>query len=876
MARRSSRGSVYNKRSNEQVQTARTSGVSQGGILPQAYAQSSNPTQNQSPQARTQSTQFDPWARATQFVHNVGRGGYDVGRSYTTDIADTAHAIATGREQEERSYRDETLATVFGRGLFEGNLEGSFAEASRRVQEQPGRVVGEVAAEAAILAGTMGFGAVVKGAKVGMTGVKSVRGATKAQGSTGWIRKTGLIRKGQEQKFIGDKTTTIIKTNKKGKVTTKTKKTNILDRMERFGAKGGERFGNKIGRPTTLGSPMIIGASGKGAMTGDDMIKANKLVDEVDEKLPFTTKQRMMDDLAIEVRGWDSSPPTGGGTSTSGMGGGFTKDTVNLDMSYPIKLGDDVDPAFIGSMYDPVQLGRDNLGRNARGQNVSKPDFFKVRQDEILNTIPAKQTTDKVDEDLVTQVVDKYNKTIDENPNIRESDELGKLVNETIDVRNEDTIRTQISSFPVDKSAAKREAEATLRMDIAQGKTPATVKKNFEEIMNKFGIQGNPEIIKTNTKKGFVVPENTALGSETSLYGFDSNNQVSSVYASSITQNTFIETGFTELGLSKLVATGKILGRGGSKTKTGRAQYWAEQSKKGGSTTIDYGLPSADDKQISGVADGMMNVDEWVIGMQPNPTVKRFVGNNEEAILKEAERVAQAKKNESFYNVFSTKWNEGSLAFQGGKKPSQKLPSRWVDYLEIKGMDESGYTGLSIKTGGKFKDEAQAKQFVRGDVPESTWTGSDWEESVWTRPNFEAAGSVGRKGDMLPVQNLVREIPMVNRNRITQSVGKSTRIRNKNQPKTIVEKDESLVAFDINRVRELARIQGTTEVKKRISKPRRAVSKRGRKPKSKPDKVTSFSDIGQLGGNFGVNPETGNIDMMTRQSSYRMPSWYRL
>ena len=36
-------------------------------------------------------------------------------------------------------------------------------ECLRRVQEQPGRVVGEVATEAAILAGTMGFGAVVKG-----------------------------------------------------------------------------------------------------------------------------------------------------------------------------------------------------------------------------------------------------------------------------------------------------------------------------------------------------------------------------------------------------------------------------------------------------------------------------------------------------------------------------------------------------------------------------------------------------------------------------------------------------------------------------------------------------------------------------------------
>ena len=268
MARRSSRSSVYNKRSNEQVQTARTSGGGQGGILPQAHAQSSNPTQNQSPQARTQSTQFDPWARATQFVHNVGRGGYDVGRSYTTDIADTAHAIATGREQEERSYRDETLATVFGRGLFEGNLEGSFAEASRRVQEQPGRVVGEVATETAIMLGTMGFGAVAKGAKVGMTGIKSVRGATKAKGSTGWTRKTGLIRKGQEQKFIGDKTTTIIKTNRKGKVTTRTKKTSVFDRMERFGAKGGERFNKKIGRPTTLGSPMIIGASGRAIDAG--------------------------------------------------------------------------------------------------------------------------------------------------------------------------------------------------------------------------------------------------------------------------------------------------------------------------------------------------------------------------------------------------------------------------------------------------------------------------------------------------------------------------------------------------------------------------------------------------------------------------------
>ena len=98
MARRSSRGSVYNKRSNEQVQAARTSSGGGGGIIPQAHAQSSNPTQNQPAQARTQSTQFDPLARASQFVQNIGRGAVDTGKSYTTDFYDMAEAAATGRE----------------------------------------------------------------------------------------------------------------------------------------------------------------------------------------------------------------------------------------------------------------------------------------------------------------------------------------------------------------------------------------------------------------------------------------------------------------------------------------------------------------------------------------------------------------------------------------------------------------------------------------------------------------------------------------------------------------------------------------------------------------------------------------------------------
>lgn len=299
MARRSSRGSVYNKRSNEQVQAAKVSGQGGGGIIPQAHAQPSNPTQNQSLQARTQSTQFDPLARVSQFVQNVGRGAYDTGRSYTTDIADTAHAFATGKEQQERSYREETLATVFGRGLFEGNLEGSFAEASRRVQEQPGRVVGEVATETAIMLGTMGFGAALKGAKIGATAAKSGTKYIKTK-STAGVSKTKIgkdevlgtqrvsgyermgsrfnpFSKGSKEFISGSFKkghTLTIKTDKKGKETAKlTKDLSITGWTRGITARStrmGEGFAqSRFGRRTqNVILPTVAGGSGASKADG--------------------------------------------------------------------------------------------------------------------------------------------------------------------------------------------------------------------------------------------------------------------------------------------------------------------------------------------------------------------------------------------------------------------------------------------------------------------------------------------------------------------------------------------------------------------------------------------------------------------------------
>ena len=50
--------------------------------------------------------------------------------------------------------------------------------------------------------------------------------------------------------------------NRKGVEKRRVKRTNILDRLERFGTKHGERFGNTLGRQTRIDNPMIMGASG--------------------------------------------------------------------------------------------------------------------------------------------------------------------------------------------------------------------------------------------------------------------------------------------------------------------------------------------------------------------------------------------------------------------------------------------------------------------------------------------------------------------------------------------------------------------------------------------------------------------------------------
>ena len=398
MSRRSSRGSVYNKRVNEQVQVAQTSGQGGGGIIPQAYAQVQNPTQNRV--VVSQSGQSDPLERVGQFVQNVGRGAYDTGRIYY-DIADTLHAGVTGREIEQRSYRDESLTTVLGRGLFEGNLEGSLAEASRRIQEQPGRVVGEVAAETAIMLGTMGFGAVAKGVKIGATGIRSTtKGVKTYESATGFgganlLDTTKLtLRAGRQQKTIGDKITTIKSRRGDNKWKTVQKKTTVFDKLERAGTTIGDRQGQfirrvsprfadklKLGRAVGEGTkiPLIAGGTFndvvpivKGAFTPITQTKM--------QKLPF---QKLQVSNIIKGRSEEALSRAGELPESTAR---VTEDTpmlwYNVQTKSPVhSAGVDPSKEFTEASINRSIFTQTNYTPMKQGDGYSNIDMVKIKQD---------------------------------------------------------------------------------------------------------------------------------------------------------------------------------------------------------------------------------------------------------------------------------------------------------------------------------------------------------------------------------------------------------------------------------------------------------------------------------------------------------------
>ena len=313
-----------NLRAQAQSQQAQSPQAQSPQLLPTAHAQLQNTSPVVQPQApentanvalERDSAEYSSPHSIERFFTNIGRGAYDTGESYTSDIVSSATGNAPVRHM-----KDSTLMDVFITGAMEGRLHDSFGEAGRRITQEPGRVIGEVAVEAGFLVGTMGLGAVAKGAKVGATGIKAVqgRGYFDAVSSIGRITpdavaaastpveytyKTGIgaasfldtnklsLFKKTEVKQIGDKITkTKTYTEKKG-WKTKEQKTKWTDKLERVGYGVGDAQAQwalknvpelakvlKMGRTVGYGTkiPLIGGASGEKGKTFGNVGKVAK------------------------------------------------------------------------------------------------------------------------------------------------------------------------------------------------------------------------------------------------------------------------------------------------------------------------------------------------------------------------------------------------------------------------------------------------------------------------------------------------------------------------------------------------------------------------------------------------------------------------
>ena len=807
------RNSVFNKRSQDRVTSSVKTQVkpSTKYTVNTASAQpASNPTTRTSVQSQPQQ---DTWGRATQFVQNIGRGAGDTARSYTTDIADSI----TGN-YEERKMRDQTLSDVFITGALEGRLDDSWGEIGRRVTQEPGRVVGEAAVEAGFLIGTMGIGAAAKGVKVGATGVKVIRAADKSKGAVGFQRKTGIIKKGKEIKFIGDKTTETQKWSQKKGWSTKISKTKWTDRIEKRAMPLGGRITNNV----KYAAPMVRGGSGADSFIGVSFDKSKVLL------LPSSSAMTPQPKGILEL----------GGTMSR-----YTQDS---------------------------EYGFKSIEAN----------FFSNRGSELRNTLPRGEAGSGAE-----SLINRYTQKVNTNPNIKEGSEITRLVDETATFANEPP-RTHGDTFPMDKLTVNRSNENLIRKGIQEGESIKTIESKVDqnilsfETLNSF----NQNVKPMNTHKGYVVPENTGLGTSTNFSGLNTSNQVSTTLPN-LKQTIFgkneIPFSSAESAIqSKLIGTGKQQGMGGLGEKSGINAYWNRQGKLGGKSELDYSALAGKDKQKSGVSNELEHLTphDYIVETQMDPGIKRF-GAKPDAEIK---RISAYREDQKWYSIFKNQYDSGKLVAQKGVKPRKKLPKGIPEFKQTLGLTDTEYSNLGFQTNKKFKDAGAMNKFIRGQVDEVEYTGEE-ANSIFTKRNFEEAGSIDpRKGDLTPIDNLTREWRIAEPPGRPANVGPSKRTSFPWQPRTQIDLDDRRVGFQLGNVRSTVQSIGTVKARKRVGK---AVKTRGvgigTRGKKKAKTYTNqdlidlqFREIKSKGRGY-TTPDR-SYGKETTDGIFKLPSWYNL
>jgi hypothetical protein len=122
---------------------------------------------NSPPPTPIQPQKIDP---VTKFFGDLSVGAQNTVSSY--NVFDST----------ERSISQRPLQDVYIESALRGDLGPAFDETGRRLTEEPGKVVGEIATEAGIQLGTLGLGAAAKGA---VTGIKVAKTGAKVYGTLG-------------------------------------------------------------------------------------------------------------------------------------------------------------------------------------------------------------------------------------------------------------------------------------------------------------------------------------------------------------------------------------------------------------------------------------------------------------------------------------------------------------------------------------------------------------------------------------------------------------------------------------------------------------------------------------------------------------------
>ena len=139
------------------------------------------------PNKLNQQPSSDITSSVNKFAGDVGAGAYNVGRGYV--------------DWSEKPLRDQPLSEVAVGTLFGTNTpEAGWGEFYRRVDEEPGKIVGEVGAEVGLGVATAGVGKAVIATKYGAKAAGAVakaKGAAKAKVATA---TRGVVRKARKSK----------------------------------------------------------------------------------------------------------------------------------------------------------------------------------------------------------------------------------------------------------------------------------------------------------------------------------------------------------------------------------------------------------------------------------------------------------------------------------------------------------------------------------------------------------------------------------------------------------------------------------------------------------------------------------------------------